>query len=171
MMRDRNDISAGRVREALDYDPETGNFTWREPLSSRAKVGQRAGRKDGRGYIRIGLDGFYYNGHRLAWLYVYGEWPDGGLDHRNRDKTDNRIENLRLATKSQNMANSYRRKDNASGFKGIYFQKDKRKRPWLAQIRKDGKKFHLGYFPTPEEGHAAYAAAARRLFGEFARAS
>lgn len=167
-----NNISAERIRELLEYDPKTGEFTWRVTRNNRVKIGQRAGCKNGCGYITIHSDGVRYKAHRLAWLHVYGEWPEGDLDHQNMDRSDNRIDNLRPATNSQNQANSCLRVNNSSGFRGVWLMRDhKRAKPWVAKIRKDGKRIHLGYFATPEEGHAAFTAAARRLFGEFARVS
>jgi len=97
-----------------------------------------------------------------------GEMPNMQIDHKNMVGTDNRWSNLRLATKSQNLANSRARKDNFSGFKGAYY--DKKSGKWRAQVRHNGKLHSLGRFPTPREANAAYLVAASKLFGEFARA-
>lgn len=96
-----------------------------------------------------------------------GEWPADMIDHKNRDRTDNRWENLREATRSQNNAN--RRASSTHGFKGATF--NRRQGRWMAQTKVNGKRVYLGYYDTPEEAHAAYVAAAERYFGEFARAA
>lgn len=90
-------------------------------------------------------------------------------DHINGDTLDNRHSNLRMATHSENMRNRPMMKTNKSGFKGVYLRKGKKENPWRAEIQKDKKRITLGYFPTPEDAHAAYATAAKQLFGEFAR--
>lgn len=158
-------LTAERLKQTLSYDADTGAFTH---LYSRGRntVGQIAGCPVGRGgHLRIGIDKQLYYAHRLAWLYVYGAWPDGALDHINCDPADNRIANLRIATKQQNMANTRAR----NGVKGAYWYK--RRSKWASQIQVSGRFFHLGYFNTQQEAHEAYAKAAREHFGEFARAS
>jgi hypothetical protein len=117
------------------------------------------------GYILIRLDGMLHRAHRLAWFYVTGEWPPLGIDHSNLDRADNRWHNLRLATQSQNCANVRTRRNSASGLKGVVKHADK----WRAMIRNKGRMHHLGLFPTKEEAHAAYVAAAISFYGEFAR--
>ena len=105
--------------------------------------------------------------HRIAWALMYGEFPDGQLDHINGEPSDNRITNLRLATESQNKANRRRSKRNSTGFKGVSFRK--RDHIYSAQIRKDKKTMWLGSYKSPEEAHRAYAKAAKEMHGEFAR--
>lgn len=161
------DLTAERLRCALEYEPRTGNFIWRERPSNRVRVGDIAGNVNKRtGYKSIKIDGLSYYSHRLAWLHVYGEWPQGIIDHRDGDKTNNRIENLRAATLAQNAANAKRPVHNTSGFKGAWFHG--RDRRWVANIKVDRKTKYLGSFDTREEAHAAYMAAARSLHGEFA---
>lgn len=158
-------LTADRLREVLTYDPETGVFRWKVRTSIRVTVGEVAGYlRDG--YRFITIDGRKYRAHRLAWLYMYGVWP-AELDHVNGDRADNRISNLREATRTQNNANTPIRKNNTSGVKGVCW--DKRKRKWMAQIRVRGVQRFLGYYETTEEAGEAYAAAAARYFGEFAR--
>jgi len=150
----------------INYDPLTGEFTWRVNASSRARVGASAGGPDWRGYRLIHVNGKRHYGHRLAWFYVHGEWPNR-IDHINGNPSDNCIANLRLATGSQNGANMKLRKANTTGFKGVSrFKKGK----WRATIKHAGRAIQIGTFASPEEAHAAYVAASRRLFGEFARA-
>jgi len=162
-----SDLTAERLRELFNYDPETGVFRRRVTCSNR-RAGEVAG-SFSHGYLRIGIDGRDYLAHRLAWLHVHGVWPAGEVDHRNQTRDDNRIDNLREATHAQNGWNAGKRSHNASGFKGVSF--DKRDRRWVAEIRHHGKRECLGYFDTPEEAHAAYVEAAHRLHGEFARAA
>jgi hypothetical protein len=150
------------LRNQLDYDSETGIFRWNAPRP-KVIVGSIAGTTTEKGGIRIGLDGKYYHAHRLAWFHYYGVWPNKQIDHRNLNKSDNRIENLREATNGQNCAN--RRSFGASGIKGVREHSGK----WHAQITFNKRCRSLGYYNTPEEARSAYAEAASRLHGEFAR--
>lgn len=161
-------LTAARLREVLNYDPNTGGFTWRVATSSRACVGYRAGCiQKGVGYRLISVDGHLFNASRLAWLYVTNEWPQARVDHINLDKGDNRWCNLRAATTAQNGMNSCRPSSNTSGFKGVSWSTHAGM--WRAQIRVDGRLAHLGYFDTPERAFVAYALAAQEHFGAFAR--
>lgn len=162
----KEDLPLWYVKDCLNYEPETGVFTWRM-TTTRTKVGAIAGALSGaNGYVRISLAGVSYRAHRLAWFYVHGEWPAMHVDHINRDKTDNRLANLRLVTQQQNMQNTRKRKNSACDFKGVTpFTRDKSR--FVAQIRYDGKQRKLGIFATQEEAHKAYCDAARERFGEF----
>lgn len=160
-------ISCKRLRAALSYDPETGIFRWRQRHGCRAG-GAIAGTKDAkRGYVQICIDGHQYRAHRLAWLYVHGKWPTPEADHRNGVGSDNRIENLRVATRSQNSCNGAAHKDGRSGIKGVSWNVGREK--WVAQIRATGQTHFLGRFAKMKDACAAYRAAAARLHGEFAR--
>ena len=110
------------------------------------------------------VDQKFYYGHRLAWFLHYGEWPTGEIDHVNGNPSDNRIANLRIATRLQQAANARKRR---AGLKGAF--RFKRGPKWTAQIRHDGVKHHLGVFEDERTAHEAYCEAARRLNGEFAR--
>lgn len=158
--------TASRLRELLDYNPETGQLTWKVYKSATAPKGSIAGCPDGRGYRQIRVDHQNYCEHRIVWCYVYGEWPDGWLDHADGNRSNNRIANLRIASKTMNAANSAIRSDNTSGYKGVSWVK--RLGRWKAQIRFEGKTKELGRFDTKEEAARAYALAAAELFGEFA---
>lgn len=163
-------LTQEQLKEVLDYCPKTGLFHWkvdRPPL----KAGDLAGRRKDNRYVTISVGARFYRAHRLAWLWMTGAWPAAFLDHIDGNKRNNRWNNLRQATKSQNQANNGLIASNKSGLRGVsrYRQGEKWGKPWQAGIGKDGKKFHLGHFATAEEAHEAYCAAALRLFGEFAR--
>jgi hypothetical protein len=163
-------ITADELREIIDYDPESGEFTHRIGRKGRGtKAGAPAGRIGGDGYLRLGLRGRRYRANRLAWLYMTGEWPDRIIDHANGDPMDNRFSNLRLATSSQNGANGRKPSHNSSGFKGVNWHAKAGK--WRAYIKDKGKPIHIGYFTSAEAAHAAYLEKAREIFGEFARAA
>jgi hypothetical protein len=151
--------------------PTRGFFYWRIDRAG-VKAGERAGCYR-RKYLMLSIDGTLHRGHHLAWLWMTGEWPDRFIDHKNLDKHDNRFSNLRLATKSQNMANCPASKRNQSGLKGVsrYRAGERYGKPWQSGIQHQGKKIHIGHFATKHEAHAAYVARAEKLFGEFARAS
>ncbi len=153
-----------RLKELLHYDPLTGLFIWRVYRSHRAITGSVAGRVNGAtGYIEIQVDGRRYLAHRLAWFYVNGKHALNQIDHKNEVKTDNRIANLRLATRGQNKRNVGITKANRSGVKGVY----KRGNKWLAQSQMDGKKYRLGNFDTLEEAAAAYDSFCKKAYGDF----
>ena len=116
-------------------------------------------------YIIVRVDMHLIKGHRLAWFMTHGSWPENEVDHVNGDKTDNRIENLRKATRSENMRNCGMKRNNTSGFKGCRL----REKGWQARITLQGKQHHLGFFKTAAEASAAYEEAAKKLHGEFMR--
>lgn len=161
-------ITAARLKALFSYDKETGFFTRKIGVRGES-IGEVAGTLGGDGYwqISIGPRGArkIYKAHRLAWLYVYSEWPEKQIDHINGNRSDNRWVNLREATQSQNNANAARRSDNTSGFKGVMRGRKK----WRAQITVRGKNLEIGTFESPEAAHAAYVDKARSVFGEFAR--
>jgi hypothetical protein len=111
------------------------------------------------------LDNRYYLAHRLAWFWVYGRWPSGELDHANRIRNDNRIANLRQATRGEQRHNSKTNSNNSHGARGIYRYYNR----WVAQIRHNKKQHYLGTFATAQQAREAYSKAAASLFGEFAR--
>lgn len=155
-MKTDRDLTAARLRELLEYDPDTGVFTWRSN-------GRVAGCPTGNyGRTQITVDGVARYAARLAWLYVHDEWPAGQVDHINGDRTDHRIANLRVLTNAQNKQNTRRAyANNGSGLLGVHH--DKRNGRWRARIMVDGRSRSLGYHDTPEEAHAAYLRAKAEL--------
>ena len=136
-------------------------------MGNRVKAGDVAGGpSNSKGYWVITLDSCLFLAHRLAWLYVHGAMPPGHIDHIDGDPTNNRIANLRLATRSENCSNS-RPRPSISGLKGAHWRAQRK--TWVCKIQKDGKRFYFGDFATAEEAHAAYVKAAAELHGEFAR--
>lgn len=150
-------ITAERLRETMTYNPETGEFIWlirkgrnREFVAGTPSIDR---------YVTIMVDGVAYFAHRLAWLYMTGEWPRGYVDHINGTKDDNRFANLRDATGSQNQANRGPGKNNKSGHKGISF--NKRQRKWVAEIQ-------IGSFVNLEDAVEAHRRVERFVRGDFA---
>jgi len=170
-------LTASQLRVLLDYNPNSGAFLWRprEPLNQydRTWNTRYAGTKAGtptvpKGYIQILINTRLYLGHRLAYLWMTGKWPPVEIDHKDGDPANNAWGNLRAATSSQQKINTGKRSDNTSGTKGVWY--DKRRSKWIAEIMVDGKKHHIGQFPTLLEAKGARIAAAQRLHGKFARA-
>lgn len=167
-------VTAGRLRSLLDYDPETGIFTWKPRAGAHRSwntkyANKPAGSKNNYGYLTTAIDGKTYTLHRLAWLFVHDGMPTVDIDHINRVKSDNRIANLRPATDSENLANARIYSNNTSGFKGVSWCK--RAKKWKAHIRKNGHLYYLGSFDNAEDASGAYLIEAEKLFGEFKRAA
>jgi hypothetical protein len=158
-----SELNAKILREILLYDGRTGVFIWRVRPARNVKKGSIAGRVDGRGYGGINIRGRKYASHRLAWLYVYGEWPKGQIDHINRDPADNRIDNLRDVSGSENCRNRrYRSYLRRGGVKGTSFHK--RSGKWQAQICLPvSRSKYLGLFDTEAEAFVAYTRAAEAM--------
>jgi HNH endonuclease/AP2 domain len=160
-------LTRARLRELLHYDPKTGRFRWRKRLRN-GRRSPSAGCASEQGYRYIKIDRRGYREHQLAWFYMTGRWGRPTIDHRDRDATNNRWNNLRRATASQNAANRRRPRRNTSGYKGVCLCRQSGK--WRAFIGRNGRVIYLGKFATPQAAHAAYVAAARKVYGEFARA-
>lgn len=163
-------ITQARLKELLHYDPEMGVFTWINHYRRPDLIGTVAGSPQGPGgYIVIAVCGREYKAHRLAWLYVHGRWPVKYLDHANRLKQDNRIDNLREATRAQNEQNKGLRSSNTSGVTGVYWSIAAKK--WMAYIRVNEQSKYLGIYEDKGEAIAARRTAELRYFGEFASAA
>ena len=167
----RTELTAERARELLDYRPETGEFFWRVARPGTyagASAGHWQKEKSGEVRLLIRIDWTAFLAHRVGWLIVHGQFPLGRLDHKDGDQTNNKILNLRPATHSQNMQNKKKAAHNKSGFKGVSW--DPLNNKWVVRIRvPDGEYRNLGRFTDAEAGHQAYCAAAKTLYGEFAR--
>lgn len=157
-------LEAETLRRLLRYDPLSGRFAWAEPRQGLG-LGRAVGHLDRKGYVRIKVDGVAYLAHRLAFLYMAGQWPTEQVDHIDGDRANNRWVNLREATNSQNQCNRPRRRTNKSGFKGVH----KRRYGYRAEIWGNGRLINLGSFASAEAAHRAYVAAAKQYHGEFAR--
>ena len=154
-------ITQYRLKEMLEYDPETGLFVWK--VSTRgARKGRVAGGITNK-YLAIRIDGKLYYSHRLAWLYVYGVWPTNDIDHKDHDKKNNVIANLRDATRSENLQNMVDAKISniSTGLLGSCFSKSHGK--YIASISVGRKRKHIGVFQTAELAHKAYVEAKRVL--------
>lgn len=160
-----------QLKSELHYDPNTGVWTWLRPRHGRSTKGRvgafihNKSRGGGHRYIRV--NGRRYMSSHLAWLYMTGKWPAHEMDHRNGIESDDRFENLREATHSQNLHNQqYVRKNNSAGLKGVHRNNSKAS-PWRASIYCNGKRKHLGSFASAVEAYQAYKAASLELHGEF----
>tara|TARA_R100001244_G_scaffold35688_1_gene32890 strand:- start:36961 stop:37623 length:663 start_codon:yes stop_codon:yes gene_type:complete len=140
-------ITQKELKSILHYDPDTGVFKW---LISRgrSKTGSVAGNAHHSGYLSIMYKGKAYQSHRLAWLYQYGEMPNGEVDHINQDKSDNSIVNLREVDRTTNSRNMPKISTNQSGCAGVSWSSSKKK--WRATIGIGGKQLHLGYYGSKE---------------------
>ena len=157
-------VTQAQLKEVLHYDPTTGAFTWLVRRNSRVPAGSIAGGVDSKGYGFITITGTHYRAHRLAWLYTYGTFPVAYIDHVNRDRLDNRLDNLREATGMENAKNTVKYANNTSGFRGVNLHPSGK---WRATGQIAGKQKHLGLFSTPEAASAAYEAFAAQHHGAF----
>lgn len=154
------------LKSVLNYCPDTGVFTRLVSTARCMKVGDIAGSINNEGYLHIMIAGKRYKSHRLAWLYMTGEWPKDQIDHIDGERANNRFSNLREATHGQNQSNKRVQQNNTSGYKGV--SPARGKRPWKARIMVAGKSIWLGLFETKELAHAAYCEAADKHKGEYA---
>lgn len=161
-----NKISIERVNQLIFYDPGNGAFFWRVQRGYTASPGASAGCVAQHRYLQITIERTKIMAHRLAWAIMTGNWPSAQIDHINCNGLDNRFSNLREATSEQNAWNRRLSGRNKSGFKGVSWNKNETK--WVASIRFQGRKTHLGYFDAPDAAHAAYNAAAQKFFQQFA---
>lgn len=150
--------SVDRIKQVLNYSPDTGTFTWKETLSNASRAGKLAGTKGGKGYIHICLDRTRYPASRLAWLYMTGQDPANfEIDHINRVRDDNRFCNLRLADRTTNCRNINVPRHNTSGVKGVY--RHSRSRRWEAYIHVKRRRVYIGTFDEFSDAVAARLAA------------
>ncbi len=159
-------ITQSELQDILNYDIETGIFTWKIKPCKNIAVNTVAGGINNRNYVVIKIKNKTYLAHRLAWLYVYGEIPDF-IDHINGNKSDNKIKNLRECSQQENCFNRKLAINNKCGVKGICFYNKTKK--WKAQLNIDGKRKHLGYFDNIEDAKEVLNNARIKHHKEFAR--
>jgi len=173
-------VTPDELRQLLSYDPDSGKLFWKSQPASCFKNEGAAKAWNSRfsgkeafksphicGYLAGCIRYKKYLAHRVGWAIYHGQWPAEQIDHINGDKKDNRIANLREATRSENAHNVKRTCRNISGFKGVSFDTNRQK--WISSILCDGKQRHVGRFDTAEAAYAAYCKAALKYHGEFAR--
>lgn len=140
-------MELSRVLELLDYCPETGIFKWK--INRGHGMAGKVIQPNQEGYVKVTIDGKRYQCHNLAWFICHGTYPENLIDHKNCDTTDNRIGNLRPATRKGNADNASKRRDNKSGIKGVSWKASHRR--WVAQCQHLGKVHHLGLFDSIDE--------------------
>lgn len=154
------EIKYEELKEYLNYDPDSGIFTWIKPPANNVRIGDLAGSLDSKGYIKIQIFGERWLAHRLAWLYMNKEMPIHGIDHINGIPTDNRIENLRDVSQQANTRNSAMPKNNKSGIVGVSW--DVKSQHWLSGIRVNYKQIFLGRFDNIFDAACARKSAERQ---------
>jgi len=159
-------LTQDRVRELLDYNPETGAFFWKKTNSNRATVGTVVKRICRDGYLRIGIDNQRYLAHRIAFLWMTGSLPTQEIDHINQIRHDNSWKNLREAVRAENSRNITKYSSNTSGCTGVSF--DARRGFWRAYIKGGDKQIWLGYFKKFEDAVSARIKAEQKMWGQFA---
>lgn len=166
----KKELSSARLRELMDYDPLTGEFTWKGRVgrgaNCRTAYGTKAGHKNGKGYVVISVDGLRgVKAHRLAWLYMTGEWPSKQIDHIDNVRHNNAWGNLRQASQFENSQNQRKpSKNNKSGYLGVTW--DGKAQKWAATICVNGRNKRLGRHKTAIAAHSAYMEA-KRIYHPF----
>jgi len=160
-------LTAEEARRLFDYDPDTGRLIWRVTLCNRAVSGRVASTKNDSGYLMVKVQGRAYRQHRVAWLIMTGSWPAEEIDHINGDRSDNRLCNLREATRVQNAQNTARPRNATNDRRGVIWHK--RAKKWVAQISVDGITRYLGTYSDLEQASQVYQDEAKKLRLDFAR--
>ncbi len=142
-------LTQKELKQVVHYNPETGIFTRKITTQYNAQKGDIAGTNHGDGYLNFWVNGKCYSNSRLAWLYVYGYFPENMIDHINRIRNDNRICNLREVSPQCNNRNSSIYITNTSGIKGVYWYKKTGK--WCVQIQTNRECKTLGYYKSFSE--------------------
>lgn len=159
--------TAPELRSLFTYDEGSGLLLNRIHRGTTARAGSEAGFKNGNGYRRVRVFGKQIYTHQIIWIMHYGALPPGEIDHIDGDPCNNRLENLRACDHASNTRNSAPRSHSRNPYKGV--RRDPRTQKWTARIVHDKQAYYLGAYEAPEAAHAAYASAASRLHGEFAR--
>ena len=148
----KDQLTQAQLHQCLAYNASTGHLIWKQKIASKVVVGQRAGsvsKRDNRRVIK--LFGELYLEHRLIWFYTYGNWPVGHIDHINHDEQDNPIENIRDVTQIENNMNSSKRKDNSTGYTGVWINKLNSRKKYMAELNLHGQRLHYSSHYTLEE--------------------
>lgn len=154
-------LTQKRLKEVVRYDRQSGLFYWRVS-TGKVSRGAVAGHTDSNGYTKLSIDGVKYFAHRLAWLYVYGQWPRQNIDHIDRRRNNNRLSNLRDVGQSMNGLNGPVRRNNSSGYTGVSY--DSRRQNWVAYVNRGPHKKHLGAYKTLTDAALARHAALAQIF-------
>lgn len=154
-------LTQDRLKELLEYDPKTGQFTWLTSTSNSVKVGDKAGSVNGRGYLLVRIDTKLYSAHHLAVLYMKGAWPKDLVDHRDTNKLNNAWDNLRECEPFQNQMNRKRNKNSSTGVKGVV--QDKGRKSFKVVVNKK----YYGSFESLELATDAAMKIRESLHGEF----
>ena len=152
-------ISIENLKGRFKYEPETGKIF--DVLGNEKFLVSHS-----KGYFVGGIDYKVYKAHRVAWALHYGSWPDGFIDHINGDRKDNRISNLRLATRGQNRQNSKMNENNTTGYKCVHLKSSGR---FEVQVSAGGVRRYFGTYSTAEEAHSVYLREMKKLHGEYGR--
>ncbi len=159
-------LTQNYLKTILNYNPITGDLIWKISKGRRVKKDQIAGWTTSRGYREVQIDGKVYQAHRVIWLLEKGSWPEIEIDHKDLVKSNNRLDNLRPATDTQNQMNRALQKNNKSGHKGVIWHKrDKR---WYSYISVNKKHIWLGYYKEYDDAVIARKKAVSKYFGEYA---
>lgn len=161
----KNQLTQKRLKELLDYIPESGEFVWKLNRGPRILAGSLAGYLDNKKYRVIKVDNVQFKAHRLAFLWMNGEFPPQDVDHINRNPSDNRWLNLRHATRSQNCINKLPSNRNSSGHVGVYWSKQHKK--WRAQCKVGQKQHSLGLFENIQDAFSKVSKFKRKIFGQY----
>lgn len=154
-------ISQEYLRSILSYNNDTGVFTWKNKMSARVFSGDVAGTIDNKGYRRIGFNGSYKRAHRLAWFYVHGYWPKQQIDHINRIRDDNRIENLR---ETSSLGNSRNRTSSINKFGVLGLSWCEKTQQFYSRITVKRKTKYIGYYPDMFNAICARKSAENKYF-------
>lgn len=157
-----NELTPEQLKDYVTYDEKTGIFTRKKTVNRLNKAGDRIGHNHSEGYRCISIAGKIYFEHRLAWLYVHGSWPNGTIDHINRNRSDNRISNLREASYTENNHNKTISKNNTSGCPGVYWSRRDNKH--RVQITVNRKNIYIGTFESKDEAVAARKSAEDKYY-------
>lgn len=154
-------LTQARLKEFLKYDPETGGFYRVKQAGRSGPPGSVVRTVHSKGYMTLGIDGGEYLQHRLVWLYVHGRFPPADIDHINGNRSDNRLANLRAATRAENLQNKAMQSNNTSGQVGVTWRANRGH--WVAQIKTGGAHRYLGSFKTVDLAREAYLKAKAEL--------